>query len=57
MELPEFDMVLLRLRVIIMSTAAITANMSINPATEIAIAKLRCDTQIASSGVWRVKEI
>lgn len=40
-----------------MSTAAITANISIKPATDIAIAKLRCDTQIASSGVCNGKHL
>ena len=52
MELPELDTVLLRRRAIIQSTAKTTANIKQRPVMETAMAKLRCDTQMASSGVY-----
>jgi hypothetical protein len=53
-ELPELeDMFLSRLLAIIHSTANTTANIRHRPVMDTAIAKLRCDTQMASSGVYK----
>lgn len=56
-ELPEFEIVLVRLLVINIKTVAITANIKINPAMAIAMANLRCDIQIESSGVYNFKNL
>lgn len=36
-------------------TAAMTQSININPAIEMAIAKLRCDTHSASSGFYKFR--
>lgn len=52
MELPEFDETFLsRRRANIHKTANTTANIRIKPVIDTAMAKVLCDTQIASSGV------